>query len=129
MSAVSVVSFSIVCTCALVLLRKYSQEFAIPLSVVSSVMIMLICVFLINSLFDSIKEVLDDSNIDASNFKLILRALGICYITQLGKDICVDAGESAIGEKVDMFGKILISTMSIPLILQVIDVVKEVLSL
>ena len=129
MSAVSVVSFSIVCTCALVLLRKYSQEFAIPLSVVSSVMIMLICVFLINSLFDSIKEVLDDSNIDASNFKLILRALGICYITQLGKDICVDAGESAIGEKVDVFGKILISTMSIPLILQVIDVVKEVLSL
>ena len=129
MSAVGVVSFSIVCTCALVLLRKYSQEFAIPLSVVSSVMIMLICVFLINSLFDSIQEVLDDSNIDASNFKLILKALGICYITQLGKDICVDAGESAIGEKVDVFGKILISTMSIPLILQVIDVVKEVLSL
>ena len=43
--------------------------------------------------------------------------------------MCVDAGETALGEKVDLFGKIVIASMSVPLILQIIELIKEVLSL
>ena len=129
MNIVNVVSFSVVCTCLLVLLRRYSSEFAIPVSVVSCVIILCVCAYLVNQLFDDLKDTLSNAQISAENFKLIFKSLGICYITQLGKDVCVDAGETALGEKVDLFGKIVIASMSVPLILQIIELIKEVLSL
>ncbi len=129
MSVVNVVSFSVVCTCLLVLLRRYSSEFAIPVSVVSCVIILAICAYLVNELFDDLEQALAVAQISAENFKLLFKSLGICYITQLGKDICVDAGETALGEKVDLFGKIVIVSLSVPLILEIIELIKEVLSL
>lgn len=129
MSVVNVVGFSVVCTCLLVLLRKYATEFAIPVSVLSCVIILVVCAYLVNELFDQFNQTLADAKINAENFKLIFKALGICYITQLGKDVCVDAGETALGEKVDLFGKIIIVSLSVPLILEIIELIKEVLSL
>ncbi len=129
MSVVNVVGFSVVCTCILVLLRKYATEFAIPVSVLSCVIILVVCAYLVNELFDQFNQTLADAKINAENFKLIFKALGICYITQLGKDVCVDAGETAMGEKVDLFGKIIIVSLSVPLILEIIELIKEVLSL
>lgn len=129
MSVVNVVGFSVVCTCILVLLRKYATEFAIPVSVLSCVIILVVCAYLVNELFDQFNQTLADAKINAENFKLIFKALGICYITQLGKDVCVDAGETALGEKVDLFGKIIIVSLSVPLILEIIELIKEVLSL
>ena len=59
---------------------------------------------------------------------MIFKALGVCYITQIGKDVCNDCGETALAEKVDLAGKITIAAMSIGLITQVVEIILEIIN-
>ena len=53
----------------------------------------------------------------------MLKITGIAYLSQFGMQICADAGEGAIAAKIELAGKILIMTVSAPILLAVLDVV------
>ena len=42
-----------------------------------------------------------------------MKITAISYITQFGCDICKDAGESSVGDKVELAGRILIEEMNL----------------
>ena len=65
------------------------------------------------------------SSIDSTYIKIILKVIGISYIIEFGKDICKDAGESAIANKMEMAGKVIIVSLSIPVVASLIDIVTE----
>ena len=48
--------------------------------------------------------------------KLLLKAAGIAYITELTADICRDAGVVSIASYVEIFGKTELLMLSVPLI-------------
>ena len=129
MNITTIVGFSIVCVTVIVLLRKYAQEFAIPASVISSSFILLFCVVLISGIFEKISEISNLSSVTFQNLKIIFKSLGICYITQLGTDVCKDCGENALADKVDLAGKVTIVTMSLSIITQVVELISEIVKL
>ena len=129
MNITTIVGFSIVCVTVIVLLRKHAQEFAIPASVISSSFILLFCVILISGIFEKISEISNLSSVTFQNLKIIFKSLGICYITQLGTDVCKDCGENALADKVDLAGKVTIVTMSLSIITQVVELISEIVKL
>ena len=46
----------------------------------------------------------------------IIKSLGICYVTQLGFDICKDCNENAIATVVELSGKVTLIILAIPLL-------------
>lgn len=46
----------------------------------------------------------------------LIKALGIAFCVQITSDICLDAGEGALSEKINIFGKVEIIVLSLPLI-------------
>ena len=60
--------------------------------------------------------------IDSSYFVVILKALGICYITQFVSDLCRDYGQTSLAGRVDLAGKCCILILSVPLMERLIDV-------
>ena len=129
MNISSIVGVALVCASLVVLIRKYASEFAVPMSVISSMIILLISIVFASSLFDKIEEIADSSSISSQNLKVIFKALGVCYITQIGKDVCKDCGESAIADKVDLAGKITIAAMSLSLVSEVLSIILEIIGL
>ena len=129
MNISSIVGVALVCASLVVLIRKYASEFAVPMSVISSMIILLISIVFASSLFDKIEELADNSSISSQNLKVIFKALGVCYITQIGKDVCKDCGESAIADKVDLAGKITIAAMSLSLVSEVLSIILEIIGL
>lgn len=129
MNISSIVGVALVCASLVVLIRKYASEFAVPMSVIASMIILLISIVFASSLFDKIEEIADNSSISSQNLKVIFKALGVCYITQIGKDVCKDCGESAIADKVDLAGKITIAAMSLSLVSEVLSIILEIIGL
>ena len=129
MNISSIVGVALVCASLVVLIRKYASEFAVPMSVIASMIILLISIVFASSLFDKIEEIADNSSISSQNLKVIFKALGVCYITQIGKDVCKDCGESAIADKVDLAGKITIAAMSLSLVSEVLSIILETIGL
>ena len=52
---------------------------------------------------------------------LLIKVTGISILTEFAVSICKDMGESAIASKIDLGGKILIVSLSIPIISAVLS--------
>ena len=67
------------------------------------------------------------SNIDNKYSETLLKALGISFCSKLGKDVCNDAGETAIASKIDFCGRICMLILSLPLFEEVILLAREII--
>ena len=128
MNIVSIVGIALICACIIVLIRNQLPEFAIPVSAIASILMLSISIVFVVDIFKTIGDISQFSAISSNNLKVIFKALGVCYITQIGKDVCNDCGETALAEKVDLAGKITIAAMSIGLITQVVEIILEIIN-
>lgn len=63
-----------------------------------------------------------------SEFLLILlKITGIAFLTEFAVSICKDSGETAIANKIDLGGKIIIIAISIPIISALLELVIKLL--
>ena len=60
---------------------------------------------------------------------VVVRALGIAYVTQIGADICRDGGENGLGGAVETVGRCEIAVIVFPLIKHLFDVCGEMVQL
>lgn len=58
---------------------------------------------------------------------LVLRALGIALICELTAIFCRDLGENSLADGVQLFGKLEILVLSLPLVDKVLEMAKELL--
>lgn len=58
---------------------------------------------------------------------LVLRALGIALICELTAIFCRDLGENSLADGVQLFGKLEILVLSLPLVNKVLEMAKELL--
>ena len=56
-----------------------------------------------------------------------MKITGIAFITEFAVSICKDSGESAIASKIDLGGKVVIISMSIPIISTLLETIIKVL--
>lgn len=126
MTIFKVIGFGIIAVSLIIILKQQKQEIAL-LCVVASSVIMLIFIFDdLKNVISLIDRLVVDSAIDSSFLKIILKVIGISYMVEFGKDICKDAGESAIANKIEMAGKVIIVSLSIPVIASLLDIVSEI---
>ena len=59
----------------------------------------------------------------------LLKALGIGMLTQVCADICRECGETGVANGVELFGKVEILLLCLPLIHQLLEVAEELLSM
>ena len=67
--------------------------------------------------------------VDSQNdyIKILFKALGICYLTEFSADICRDCKENAVASAAEVFGKIQLVVLSLPLFESIIESIMEIL--
>ncbi len=68
------------------------------------------------------------SNISSKTLEILLKTIGIGFIGEIVSLICADAGNSAISKLFHFFTQCVILWLSIPLIHQFIDLLKQILN-
>lgn len=58
---------------------------------------------------------------------LLIKITGIAFLTEYAVSICKDSGETAIANKMDMGGKVIIISMSIPIISGLLETIIKIL--
>ena len=129
MNIVSIIGIAIISASIIVFIRKNVPEFAVPVSVVASLIILVVSILFAVEIFEKIEEISSFSSVSSGNIKTIFKTLGVCYITQIGRDVCNDCGETALGDKVDLAGKIIIAAMSLNIITQVLEMITELIKI
>ena len=127
MDIIKIIGIAFIAVIIIVILKQYRPEFAIYASIIAGVLILALASNTLSGIMDMIKSISNKTNINSEFLVILIKITGIAILTEFAVSICKDAGESAIASKVDVGGKIIIISMSIPIINALIDTVVKVL--
>lgn len=109
------------------ILKEYKPEFKIYVSIVVGIVIFFLAVDKLSKFINLIHILSGKLNISSSFINILLKVTGISILTEFAVSICKDSGESAIASKIDLGGKILILSMSVPIIMSLLETLLNLL--
>ena len=77
----------------------------------------------LEGIINLLKTISNKSGINSEFLGLLLKITGIAILTEFGVTICKDAGEGTIASKIEIGSKVIIISMSIPIISSVLEVI------
>ena len=127
MDIIKIIGVAFIAVIIIVILKQYRPEFAIYASIIAGVLILTLASGTLSGIIDMINSISSKTNINREFLVILIKITGIAILTEFAVSICKDSGESAIASKVDIGGKIIIISMSIPIINALIDTVVKIL--
>ena len=123
MSIIQVVGVGVISAVLALTVKKYSPEIALTITIAASVLIFIMILPVLIGALGIIHNLggMLDSRIPYVS--LVFQILGIAYISELGAQVCADAGENAIASKIEMGGKVIIIAVASPILLDVLHMI------
>ena len=81
----------------------------------------------ISAIIDLIKNISNKISVNNEFLAILIKITGIAFLTEFAVSICKDTGETAIANKVDIGGKVIIISMSVPIISGLLQTIIKVL--
>lgn len=127
LSICALIALVLISLALIMLLKQYRPEFALLASVTSALILLIYGIAKASEIISAVRSLTERAGIDEQNVMLVLKALGICYIVQIAKDVCADSGQTALSDRIDFIGKVTVIAMSLPLLMQIIGIVTQLL--
>lgn len=112
---------------ALVFKNNKRDDITVQISIAVGILIFIFILPKLTMIINFLQLLSNKANIDVFYLNLIFKILGIAYLTSFCSEICKDAGANAIGSKVEFAGKVLILSLSIPILMAVLDSILKIL--
>ena len=109
------------------MLKQYKPEFVIYVSIIAGAIILMMLVPYIKSIIDLLNDLAGKASINTDFIKFLIKITGIAFLTEFAVNICKDTGENSIANKIDLGGKVIIITMSIPIIASLLQTMMKIL--
>ena len=109
------------------LLRKYTPELSLTLSVITGAVIIWISAAVAGQITDLIRRLADEGALSSIYVSPVMKCVGIGLITQLSSQVCRDAQQGSIASAVEMCGTLCALYVSVPLVSALLSTVEKLL--
>lgn len=117
-----------VCICVLILAVKSTRsDIGLTLSIAATVFLSAAVIPYVIEVVSAVKDFATLSSAGKNFIVPILKITGIAYISQIGTDLCRDAGEGALASRIETAGKLGITVIMIPLAKDAFSKIMEIL--
>lgn len=111
-----IIALGLVGTILTVLLKKESPQLAMLTAAMTGILIFVIVCTPLSDLIGLLRDTAEKAGVGGGYFAVVLKVIGIAYLTQFGAQLCADAGEGAVAAKIELAGKILMMTAAAPVL-------------
>ncbi|NLK70622.1 MAG: hypothetical protein GX286_04195 [Clostridiales bacterium] len=108
-------------------LEKYNKEQALFVTIAACTIVLTFLVVYLSPLISMMNELFNRTGTGENYSQVIIKSLGICYVTQLGFDVCKDCNENALATVVEVSGKVTLIILAIPLLEKLINIVTSIM--
>lgn len=127
MEIVKILGIGLISVISIIVIKQYKPEFSVYISLIAGVIIILLIIDKITGIIGLLTALSTKVSINREFLEILLKITGIAILTEFAVSICKDLGESSIANKIDLGGKILIISISIPIISSLLESVIEIL--
>ena len=128
MDIISVCVLGIFAVLGSVAIKKYNCEIAVLIIISAITLICFMVLPMLSQIFDSVNDLTSSANINNNYISILIKSLGICYVTQISVDICKENGSGSIASQIEIAGKLIILLLAVPLYGDLIEMIYDFLS-
>lgn len=127
MEITQIIGIALIAVIMSIVLKENRPEFAIFVSIIVGIIVIVSLTPNINEIINYIKDLANKTNINLKFVEILLKITGIAILSEFAVSICNDANEKSIGSKIDIGGKIIIISISLPIVKALLDVIIKIL--
>lgn len=108
-------------------LKSLKSEYAVYLCLGVSLLIFFSVTEKLSMIVEGLEMIRNYLPLNAGYLQTLLKIVGITYIAEFASDLCRDAGYQTIAGQIQMFGKLTVLTVSIPILTALLDTIQTFL--
>ena len=127
MDIVKIIGVGLIALIMIVILKQYKPEFVIYVSLIAGAIILFMVLDKITGIVTLLSNLANKASMNSEFLLILLKITGIAFLTEFAVSICKDSGETAIANKIDIGGKVVIIAISIPIMSALLELVIKLL--
>ncbi len=127
MDVVKIIGIGLIALIIIIVLKQYKPEFVIYVSLIAGALILFLVLDKLIGIIELLSNISKKAGISGEFLNILLKITGIAFLTEFAVSICNDSGETAIANKIDLGGKIIIIAISIPIISSLLELIIKIL--
>ena len=124
---IKIIGIGMISLIIVIVIKQYRPEFAIYISIIAGILILVISLQKMGAIVNLIQSISEKAGIKGEFLSILLKITGIAILTEFAVSVCKDSGESAIASKIEMGSKVIIISMSIPIISSLLELMISIL--
>ena len=108
-------------------IKQEKASIALCLSIGISILIFIGIFDGLKIVVQTVKIINEFISIEHMYLNTLIKMLGITYVAEFSSGLCKDAGYQAIAVQIELFGKITILVLSLPILLALLNTIREFL--
>lgn len=125
-----IIKISLLGVCGVVLgflLKGTGPEYAGFITMGIGIMILGLAVGKLEYLFQSVSQLKDMLPVSQEYFATLIKMIGVTYIGQFSAGICKDAGHQSTAAQIELFCKLSVMVLSMPVLMALLNMIQEFL--
>lgn len=98
-------------------------EYVLLISIATAILIFSLSLGKMESVIGVMRQLQETVHLDDTYLDILLKMVGITYVAEFSSGICKDAGYNNIAGQVEMAGKLMVLTISVPVLTSLLDTV------
>ena len=127
MEVIKIIGIALIALVIIILIKQYKPEFAIYISLLTGVLILIFVMDKLTGIINLLQTMTSKASINSTFLVILIKITGIAFLSEFAVSICKDAGEGAIASKIEIGSKIIIISMSIPIISSLLEIILKIL--
>lgn len=129
MELIRIIGVGLMTAIAAILLRSTKPELSFAVTVAGCVIILIFSLDILWSTFGIFEQIGEQTGIDNSLIRIILKIIAIGYLVEFAAGVVEDFGSKSVADKLVFAGKVIIFTVSVPIIQTLVALVGSFLEL
>lgn len=118
---VQIVSIALISAVIILYLKSVNSDFYILASICAGIILISLALKYVSETFDFINKIIEMTGIDKDFYVIIFKITAIGYLVEFGADTICDMGLKGLADKLVFVGKIVIFSMSLPILYAVFN--------
>ncbi len=127
MQLAAVVGFALAAALLIAVLKQFRTEYALAVMLLAGTMLLLAAAKALQPVLSMIESLSKAAGISNRYVAAALKTIGLCWIASLGADLCRDAGQTSLGAKVELAGRLAVLVALMPLYEDLFELAKAMI--
>ena len=122
-----IIAIGLISCVAAMIVRPVRSDCSIIIGIAGGLIIIAMIINYFTGIISTLKDIIGITGLNSSIYTILLKIIAIGYLIDFSAGICSETGNSWLGDKIILGGKVVIMVMALPIITNILNIIMELL--